>query len=481
MTQRNSKRRWILAAVVLVGLLSVLVWPLAGLAQSATAQTWTSSITYYTPSDTAGQLWIDYYYEADDGGTLARTYGPITLAPHKAGSLFIGNAGLPANFSGGSAVLRADVPIVATYVQFAEGAAANEYGRLLYSGFSTADAASTFYIPTFLYQRFGSTSLMSVQNVAGATNAVTVKAYALGQTAPASTQTYDLPPSAAKILTPSDLRLSPAFNGSIVITGAGGDVVASAQETDDAGRGAYAFEGVASGANQIYMASMICQAFGGQNSYYAIQNADTTNANVTIDFYNTAGTKVATMPSTLITPGNKISVDPCTCGVPAGTSGSAVITSTGGTVIAMGKVKSPGGISTAFVGQALGATKVAAPYIRWAANPSAEWRSYIAVMNVGAANATNIVATYYDGNGNVAGSENIATAAKPLGPRIKANTTAQSANALDGSGNFGLSPYGGAVEITSDQPIVVVVRVQRDVSLGTTTRFAEDYNGVPVP
>jgi hypothetical protein len=227
---------------------------------------------------------------------------------------------------------------------------------------------------------------------------------------------------------------------------------------------------------------MLCKAFGAQEqiSYYAIQNAGNTTAYVTIKFYDTAGNEVATMPSTPIGVGNKISVNPCDCGVPEGTSGSAVIESTGAPVIAMGKVKATTGMVTAFVGQAAGSTKVAAPYIRWAADPTAEWRAYVAVMNVGTANATNIVAKYYDGYGNLAGSETLANSANPCPPFIKRNTNASTAGALDANGNFGITPYGGAVEIESDQPVVVVVRVSRVVSLGDVTKFAEDYNGVSI-
>ena len=72
-------------------------------------------------------------------------------------------------------------------------------------------------------------------------------------------------------------------------------------------------------------------------------------------------------------------------------------------------------MATAFLGEANGSTKVAAPYVRWSNNPYQEFTAYIAVMNVGLANATNIVANYYDGNGNLAGSDTIATVASPLG------------------------------------------------------------------
>ena len=150
-------------------------------------------------------------------------------------------------------------------------------------------------------------------------------------------------------------------------------------------------------------------------------------------------------------------------------------------LIAIGKVAATNGMVTSFLGEADGSTKVAAPYIRWSNNPSQEFTAYIAVMNVGSVNATNIVANYYDGNGTLAGSDTIASVASPLGSKIKANTTALAAGALDSNSNFGISPYGGAVEIQSDQPIVVVVRLAKTVNVGGVTMFAEDYNGVSVP
>jgi hypothetical protein len=146
-------------------------------------------------------------------------------------------------------------------------------------------------------------------------------------------------------------------------------------------------------------------------------------------------------------------------------------------VIAIGKILADNGLVTAYVGQGEGFTSVAAPYIRWAADPSQEWRAYVAIMNVGGGPATNIKATYYDAAGNKY-TQNVATAANPLGKFIKRNTTASDAGA---PGDFGIKPvFGGAVEITSDQPIVVVARLARNVSLGSVTQFGEDYNGVDI-
>lgn len=146
-------------------------------------------------------------------------------------------------------------------------------------------------------------------------------------------------------------------------------------------------------------------------------------------------------------------------------------------VIAIGKVAASDGTGTAFNGATAGATTVIAPYIRWTA-PTTDYFTNIAIMNVGDVAATNVQVKYYDGNGNLAATHNVATVGTPLGKYIKTNSNPSVAGALT-AGTFGYSPAGGAVEITSDQPIVVVVRAARNVSLGATTKFAEDYNGVP--
>jgi hypothetical protein len=231
------------------------------------------------------------------------------------------------------------------------------------------------------------------------------------------------------------------------------------------------------------MASMLCNYRSeNQISYYAIQNASTTSSatNVDITYYDTAGNQVGTDQKLGLGAGEKWSANPCAAGVADGLSGSAVIESTAEPLIAIGKVAADNGMVTSFLGEPSGHTKVAAPYIRWSSDPTAEFSAYIAVMNVGGSDATDIVARYYDGDGNLAGTDSVATAGDPLPNLIKANTTALDAGALDTNGNFGISPYGGAVEFESDQPIVVVVRLAKTVSLGSVTMFAEDYNGVPV-
>jgi hypothetical protein len=477
---------------VVLALLMVAVPASTVLAQGATSQTWTSSITYYTPSSTGGTLQVDYY--ASNGTKYSAT--PITLNPHKAGSLLIGNVSTVPDGFAGSAVLSSEVPIVATNVQFAAGTAAGSYGRLLYSGFSEAEAAAKFYVPTVLYNVSANvTSRIGVQNVETFEVSAHLAFYPLGATTPSATKDVDIPAQSSYIFWPTDIPLGSTFNGALVVTATKkgdastpGRVVAASEETNNTGPQAYAFEGSAAGASKIYMASMMCKSGSAQQiSYYAVQNIGDKAANVSVTAYDTAGNVlVGPTTPTSVAAGAKKGFDPCSLGVAEGKLGSAVIESTGtdpAPIIAIGKISASNGLLTAFVGAAQGSTNVAAPYIRWAADPTKDFRSYIAIMNVGDADATNVQVKYYDGNGNLAATDDLTSTARggSLGPLIKRSTDAQTAGALTSTySDFGFHPAGGAIEVTSDQPVVVVVRQQRQVSLGAVTLIAEDYNGTAI-
>jgi hypothetical protein len=467
-------------AVVLM--LIVGLMPMAALAQSATGQTWSTSITFYTPDASGGTLQIHYYPQ---GSATPIDADPITLQGHAAGSVYIGNVPGMTDTFGGSAVLEANVPIVAAAVNIA--GEASQYPKPLYGGFDGGQASTSFYIPSVLYQSFGQTSLLAVQNVESSQINATLSVYAPGATTPSFEHTYAIPAQSSQLVPAADMGLAAGFSGSGVVS-ATGKVVAAAQETDDSGRGAKAFEGVAAeaGASQIYMASMMCRAFAAkQISYFAIQNVGTDSAAVEIDFWKSDGSLVYTATGLSIAKNSKLSKSPCdfVSSAPGleGVVGSAVIRSTNGQpLIAIGKIGTAAKdmTPTAFVGQSSGATKIAAPYIRWKTDPAAGERSFVAVMNVGSAAATNIVATYYDSTGTAKATANLATVGSPLNPYIKANTDWGTHGT---GGDFGVNPFGGAIEIASDQPVVVVVRVSKTVSLGSVTKFAEDYNGVPVP
>jgi len=446
------------------------------LAQSADSASWTSAITYYTPSTVAGTLQVTFYAEGSSTGINATA---ITLAPHKAGSLQVGTvSGVPSGFKG-SAVLSSDVPVLATNVEIASAPDQGNYARSIYNGMTASDAASTFYVPSALRAAYNTNSQIGVQNVES------FDAAAVLTFIPTSGSNFvinkTISSQSSIVFKMSELTSAPdTFNGSLVVTAAkSGDpttpakVLASAVERDISGRRAKSFEGVANGGTQIFMASMMCTSgsgTGAQTSTYAIQNAGGSSADYSVTFYDTTGAVVGTVTTATLASGAKISISACAAGVPTGKSGSAVINATA-PVIAIGKVAAADGTGTVFGGATAGATTVVAPYIRWS---TSDYFTNIAIMNVGSATATNIQVKYYDGNGTLAGTHTISSLAK----YIKASSNASLAGALT-SGAFGYSPAGGAVEITSDQPIVVVVRAAKVVSFSPTTKFAEDYNGVP--
>jgi len=471
-----------LIALLLVVLIVAGLYATNVSAQYATTAHWVSSITYYTPSTEGGTLSVNYF----DGAT-AYTAGPFTLVGKSAGSINIGTTSVPEGFKG-SAVLSSTIPVYSTYVQF-EKDNPRGFSRSFYSGFSAEQAGTKFFLPTVRSNNI-TTSTIGIQNVESYTITATINLIPITGT-PVVTN-VDIAPGASFVSVLDAISgIVKPFDGAAVITAVkqgepstSARVVASSQETQDSGLGVYSYEGQKEGAVNVYMASAMCNYVGKQTSYFAIQNVGSASATVEIDYYS-AGALEGTTSSQTIAAGGKISVNPCQANLLMGKTGSAVIRSTNGQpLLAIGKVATTDGLITAFTGESVGYTQVVAPYIRWAADNTLDYRSYVAIMNVGSASATNIVANYYDGTGTLRGSQQVASASAPLKPFSKANTTPLAAGALIGD-SFGFRAdagvNGGAIEIVSDQPIVVVVRLATTpTGIPGIAIFGEDYNALPV-
>lgn len=463
--------------IILIGVIAI---PKTVFAQSATNQVWASSITYYTPdatADPASDSMTIIYYQ----GTSTYTAGPFPMRAHAAGSVSVASTtGMPDSFSG-SAVLSATVPIIATAVQYSKNETGS-YSRAFYSAADATKAGETFYLATVRAAN-GNTSTIAVQNISSSQITAQLDFYAVGATSPTFSHEVQIASSASYISSIKSIPTFPGgtFDGSLKITATGGQVLATAVETQDFGRNIISYEGSKAGSVKIFMPTATCRrGFNEATSYYAVQNAGTATASVKISYYDTAGVKVGEMPVTEINQGAKLATNPCLQNLLINTLGSAVIESTNDVpLIAIGKYLSNDGLLTAFVGETSGATKIAAPYIRWAADPYANYRAYIAVMNVSNTPATNIVARYYDSTGTEVAAHTLATVATPLDPFTKVNTRPDTANALT-NGSFGINPFGGAIEITSDQPIIALVRLTTNTAFTGYTTIGEDYNAVPV-
>ncbi|MDT8307779.1 MAG: hypothetical protein RRC07_17725, partial [Anaerolineae bacterium] len=385
----------------------------------------------------------------------------------------------------GSGVLSSDQPVVATLVQISADPAVQN--RPLSNGFESG--SPQVLLATVLKNKFNSTSKFSVQNASSGPVDLDITFYNADNTAaaPITIEHNGLPAGAAKYFDMGALSAISAsvFNGSAVVSAveAGttnpAPIVASVLELGTNNTNASAFEGVTGGSTTVYMPSAICEAFGGQNTAYAVQNtSQSASATVTVNYSNGA-TANAVIPA-----GAKQSFVACTAtGMTSNFSGSATISSTGADIVVIGKVYGTG-LYTAFVGATEGDQKLALPYVRWTESqwfPGGRQRTYIAIQNVGSNLAAGAVtARYLDKDGNQVGVHSLPA----IAAGAKVNTWAGHADVTGNTAalaEFGYAggQFGGSVivEGPAGSQLVAVARVASAASVG---QVGEDYNGAEV-
>lgn len=437
----------------------------------------TTSVTYQNVGDSAATVLIDFYPEAN--GTPIQIQRP-TLAAGASTSIYVGGiSDLGTSFTG-SAIISSDVPLAATLVQIGDSASGVK-NRPLSNGFS--EGANYVLIPTVLKNTYNTTSIFSVMNVGSSDTSVDLKFVPVSGS-PISTSIDSLPAGSAKYIDMGTLPeiTASSFNGSVQLTASeGGSIVATSLEMSTTGTEAYAFEGTGSDSSTIYMPSALCK-FGplaNTSTAYAVQNTSTTSAaQVTVKYSNGKVHGPVTIAA-----GAKSSFDGCAAaaGNPAGFSGSAVISSTGANIVAVGKVYG-GGLSTAFLGFTNGTEKIALPYVRWTEaywNAGTRQRAYIAIQNVGdtALAAGDVTVTYVDKNGAVVGVQTLGAIA--AGAKTNSNPSViGAAGAEFGAYTDGSFGGGAIVEGPAGSQLAVVVRIQTNIGSGNSV--GEDYSGIPI-
>ncbi|HQZ22716.1 MAG TPA: FxLYD domain-containing protein [Thermoflexales bacterium] len=465
---------------------------LVGVAKADTGYTATFStaVAYMNVGTGTAHMTLSYYPE--------NTVTPIniTLADLPAGgssTIFASSVGtLPDGFKG-SGVISSDQPIVATLVQISSGSGTTVKNRPLSNGF--ASGATGVLVATVLKERNNTNTRFAVQNAEASGNIdVTVRFYSASPFALVSTQTATgIPAGAAKYFDVGTIASIPSnFSGSARVdavksgTSTAAVVAVTALELGTANANASSFEGTSGGANTIYMPSALCNAPGESNTAYAIQNAsDSASASVTVSYRSLAGAEVARKDAT-IAAGGKLSSVACSDGFPNGTSGSAVITSSGAPIVAMLKVynQTPPngavyGLYTAALGATSGSNKLYAPFVRWT---DTQWtattrqRSYIAIQNIGGAlNAGQVTVKFLDKNGAQVGSTVSNAAALGAGQKFSVNPSQAGSAATEfGYYSDGTSGGGMLIEGPSGSQLVAVVRVAT-YNADNGAMFGEDY------
>lgn len=503
-------------------------------ASNAYAAKYITSITYMNMGTADANLSVTMY-DADTTGTvdypLTNADGSVrSIAPNASASLSVSSiTGLNTAWKGG-AVISANQPLVATVVQVSNDAVIK--ARPVSNAFSSSDGGTKVIIPTVLKTCFSDslTTRFNVQNVSG--GAVTVN---IALKWPNGTTASTTPTLGAQTINAGDvvsidmgtltipttgIGYTPptgcAFNGSAEIT-ATGAVVATALEASTTNRYANSFEGFkglsTDGASTVYMPSALCDinyGDGTQSTSYAIHNLAGTTNPVTVTYSyqirasnGTLGT-VTSKAVTLSIPANsKASVPGCQAALssvgnsvtlsgeamPANAVGSAVITATGGNIVAISKVIGAG-ISAATPGITSGSTKVAVPYVRYSnkcytpiptdvvCRGESRQQTRFAVQNVGTS-PTTFTMKLYDQNGAQVGST-YTSATVAVGAKLSISPA--DVSAVGTSNEFGYwivnssVVYAGSAVFESAGSIAVVSRVLSMTPLG---QAGEDYNGIP--
>lgn len=464
---------------LLMGALLAMVVATSAFAGTAYEAAFTTSITYQNVSTETAN--IVFAFQNENTGTQIAVSRDLNAGG--GASLFVGGLdNINAGFKG-SVVMSSNQPVVATMVQVSADTAVRN--RPLSNGFSSG--ASEVLLASVLKNQFNTTSRFSVQNAHSKPIDLTVRIFnAANPTADPIVITHNnLPVGAAKYFDAGTLSqiTAASLNGSATITAVEtgtttpANIVATVLELSTNGPAVSSFEGINDGATKIYMATALCQSFGG-TSFYAVQNVGAASTTVTVKY--SSGQQATAQ----VAPGAKASFNGCAVNT-AGFSGAATIEASE-PIVAIGKV-SGGGLSTAFNGAAAGANKLALPYVRFT---TANWengsqqRGFIAVQNVGAA-ATNITIKYVDKNGTVQGTQTFTNVA----PGAKVNSNPNNANVTPaplpefgnpaGNVNAG-GGFGGAaiVEAGAGGEIVAVVRIVSNVGGGQSV--GEDYNGIAI-
>ena len=458
------------ALIILLIIVVIMIVPGMVFAQ-AYGTSFTTSVTYQNVGTGDATITVSFYPDSTTTTPINITTDP--LPPNASSSLYIGSlSNVSAGFQG-SAVIQSDQPIVATMVQLPQGANRGTNNRPLANGFS--QGSEKVLIATVLKNTYNTNTVFSVQNAGSSATDATFKFYDTSANLVYSF-TENIQPGAAFYVDAGTLSgLGSSFNGSAVVETTGGEIVGGAMELSSSGAGASSFEGVGSGSQKIYMPSALCSAYGADTAY-AVQNTNlTSTATVTVTYSN------GVEDTKSIPAGAKGSFVACNApSMTAGYSGSAVITSDQ-PVIAIGKAYGSG-LSTAFVGIADGASKIALPYVRYASATNwasgSQQRAFLTIQNVGDTDlaAGDVTVKYIDKNGNQVGSTHT-LGAIPVGGKL--NSSAADAG-LSEFGVYSDGSFGGGaiVEGPAGSKLAVVARISTQVAPG---QFAsEDYNGMPV-
>jgi hypothetical protein len=400
----------------------------------AQAGPWSSTIYVSNPNNATATADMTFYYL--EGGAVKELKSSQSLNAYGSAAIDVASvSGMSSTFQG-SAIVSSDKTLA---VQVGLKVS-KDVDRMIYTGYT--QGANQVSAPAIACRAFDQDSDLVVMNV-GATDAnVSIKYLGTSGTVAEKTTSHTIKPNSSTYLDVcTELGLDPntgdhKWLGSATITGGGSDqLVAVVFQPYVVSPKAVAYETLAgAGSQSVYFPSALQGSFGVRfTTFYAIQNVGSSATEVTFDVQPSLGS-----PKTVtLQPGEKVSLQPKDAGAPETGSFNAAAVATAGsggqiagiTNIGSDGTKTPAGCTsgagqtTAFLNPSSGSATIAIPWIEYKVAP--DWRSFIAVQNIGSAASGNVTVKYYDANGNSVGSADLAT----IGAGEKKNTNANAATA----------------------------------------------------
>lgn len=384
----------------------------------AQAGPWSSTIYVSNPNDATATADMTFYYL--EGGAVKELKSSQSLAAYGSAAIDVASvSGMSSTFQG-SAIVSSDKTLA---VQVGLKVS-KDVDRMIYTGYT--QGANQVSAPAIACRAFDQDSDLVVMNVGSADANVSIKYLGTSGTVSEKTTSHTIKPNSSTYLDVcTELGLDPntgdhKWLGSATITGGGSDqLVAVVFQPYMVSPKAVAYETLAgAGSQSVYFPSALQGSFGVRfTTFYAIQNVGSSATEVTFDVQPSLGSP----KKVTLQPGGKVSLQPKDAGAPETGSFNAAAVATAGsggqiagiTNIGADGTKTPAGCAagagqtTAFLNPSSGAATIAIPWIEFKAAP--DWKSFIAVQNIGSAASGNVTVKYYDANGTAVATADLAT------------------------------------------------------------------------
>jgi len=288
--------------------------------------------------------------------------------------------------------------------------------RMLYTGFT--QGASKVSMPSVVCNIYDQDSDFVVMNTGDTAASVSITYKEAVADSTDIVKSHSIPAQSSVYLSVcSEVGVANGWTGSATVQGADSDslVAVNFQPYVSAPK-AVAYEALAgAGSEKVFFPTALQKQYAAEfTSFYAIQNVGDASTSVTLTVYNTDGSVLGTATQDLDA-GAKWSVQPQHAGAGDAFSGSAIATSPGGEIAAITNIgtKPAGGSCPDGAGQTAAflnpgnnasdsSSTLAIPWVEY--KDGTDWRSFLAIQNVGDATSGNVSVMYYDANGNQVGS-----------------------------------------------------------------------------